>query len=264
MPLSSSSSSSSLIVHHLFPPLNKPHHHHVPSLLILSGCLNIINYYTKGLNINIRKNSCRHSIINYDYHHNHDDAELEQSRFEEAVALFNNREYYKCHDFLEQLWYVADEPARTLLHAILQCSVGFHHLFNQNHRGAMMELGEGLCKLRKVNFGGEGPFYLFEQEISACLDFIYQTQLELAACGDDLCLTMDGSERSYQLLGSFGAGQHLYSLEMDGGDHQDVPYIVFCPDIGSGSSPLDNKPSSPSSYSSKNQASYPSCHKRTS
>ncbi|KAK9124878.1 hypothetical protein Scep_013724 [Stephania cephalantha] len=216
MPLSSSTSSS-LIVHHLFPPLNKPHHHHVPSLLILSGCL-IINYYTK---------------------------ELEQIRFEEAVALFNNREYYKCHDFLEQLWYVADEPARTLLHAILQCSVGFHHLFNQNHRGAMMELGEGLCKLRKVNFGGEGPFYLFEQEISACLDFIYQTQLELAACGDDLCLTMDGSERSYQLLGSFGAGQHLYSLKMDGGDHQDVPYIVFCRDIGSGSSPLDNKPSTP-------------------
>lgn len=44
-----------------------------------------------------------------------------------------------------------------------------------------MELGEGLCKLRKMNFG-TGPFLRFEQEISAVLEFIYQTQLELAAC----------------------------------------------------------------------------------
>ena len=44
-----------------------------------------------------------------------------------------------------------------------------------------MELGEGLCNLRKMNFES-GPFYQFEQEISAILDFIYQTQLELAAC----------------------------------------------------------------------------------
>ena len=51
----------------------------------------------------------------------------------------------------------------------------------QNHRGAMMELGEGLCKLRKMNFES-GPFYDFEQEISAALNFIYNTQIELAAC----------------------------------------------------------------------------------
>lgn len=44
-----------------------------------------------------------------------------------------------------------------------------------------MELGEGLCKLRKMNLES-GPFYRFENEISAVLDFIYQTQLELAAC----------------------------------------------------------------------------------
>ena len=45
----------------------------------------------------------------------------------------------------------------------------------------MMELGEGLCKLRKMN-SVSGPFHQFEQEISAVLDFIYQTQIELAAC----------------------------------------------------------------------------------
>ena len=57
----------------------------------------------------------------------------------------------------------------------------FNESLMQNHRGAMMELGEGLCKLRKMNFES-GRFYDFEQEISAVLNFIYNTQIELAAC----------------------------------------------------------------------------------
>ena len=43
---------------------------------------------------------------------------------------------------------------------------------------------------------------------------------------DDLCHTMDRSKRSYQLLGSYGAGQHLYSLQSD---PTQIVYIMFCP-----------------------------------
>ncbi|CAO2140719.1 unnamed protein product [Urochloa humidicola] len=138
------------------------------------------------------------------------------SSFSAAVALFNGGEYHACHDVVEELWYAAEEPTRTLLHGILQCAVGFHHLFNQNHRGAMMELGEGLCKLRKLNLqhdDGDGPFSRFQDEVAAVLQFLYRTQKELAACTDDICLTMDGSPTSYQLLGNFAAGQQLYRLE---------------------------------------------------
>ncbi|XP_048127701.1 uncharacterized protein LOC115733733 isoform X2 [Rhodamnia argentea] len=155
-----------------------------------------------------------------------EDKEGDDCSFDGAVALFNRREYYKCHDFLEAQWNRAEEPRRTLVHGILQCAVGFHHLFNQNHKGAMMELGEGLCKLRKMDFV-DGPFHQFEREISAALDFIYQTQVELAACTEELCIAMDRSERSYQLLGGYGAGQNLYRLELD----RDAKiYIVFCPE----------------------------------
>ncbi|WOK99129.1 hypothetical protein Cni_G07841 [Canna indica] len=143
--------------------------------------------------------------------------------FGRAVELFNCGEYYQCHDFLEELWHGAEEPIRTLLHGVLQCAVGFHHLFNQNHRGAMMELGEGLCKLRKLDIE-DGPFLQFEEEVSAALEFLYQTQKELAACTSEMCLAMDGSERSYQLLGSFAAGQHLYRLSFD---QHGVAYITF-------------------------------------
>lgn len=53
------------------------------------------------------------------------------SRFEAAVKLFNEREYYACHDLLESLWFDSYDPRRTLFHALLQCAVGFYHLFNQ-------------------------------------------------------------------------------------------------------------------------------------
>ncbi|XP_030453267.2 uncharacterized protein LOC115674887 [Syzygium oleosum] len=169
--------------------------------------------------------SCKSYRFLDDYDDDEED-ELDDCSFGEAVALFNRREYFKCHDFLEALWNRAEEPRRTLIHGILQCAVGFHHLFSQNHKGAMMELGEGLCKLRKMDFE-DGPFHQFEREISAALDFVYQTQIELAACTEELCIAMDRSERSYQLLGGYGAGQNLYRLELD----RDAKiYIVFCPE----------------------------------
>ncbi|XP_050115505.1 uncharacterized protein LOC126593466 [Malus sylvestris] len=170
-----------------------------------------------------------------------EDDEEGKCSFDEAVVLFNTREYYKCHDFLESLWNNAEEPSRTLIHGILQCAVGFHHLFNQNHKGAMMELGEGLCKLRKMNFKRGSPFHEFEQEISAALDFIYQTQIELAACTDEVCVTMDQSERSYQLLGRYGAGQLLYTLQRDPNSNRFMYNIVFSPHTSYGGGPLKVK-----------------------
>ncbi|KAL8489072.1 hypothetical protein ACS0TY_025108 [Phlomoides rotata] len=155
-----------------------------------------------------------------------EEEEEETCSFNEAVSLFNSRDYYRCHDVLESLWNKSEDPARTLVHGLLQCAVGFHHLFNQNHKGAMMELGEGVCKLRKMNFES-GPFHQFEREISAVLEFIYQTQLEQAACTDDLCVAMDQSERSYQLLGGYAAGERLYHLEID---RTWNAYIVYCPE----------------------------------
>ncbi|KAF8707201.1 hypothetical protein HU200_030448 [Digitaria exilis] len=138
----------------------------------------------------------------------------EVAGFDAAVALFNRGEYHACHDVVEELWYAAEDPVRTLLHGLLQCAVGFHHLFNQNHRGAMMELGEGLCKLRKLNLDhDDNPFSLFRDDVSSVLQFLYRTQKELAACTDDMCLTMNGSPTSYQLLGDFAAGRQLYRLK---------------------------------------------------
>jgi hypothetical protein len=48
----------------------------------------------------------------------------------------------------------------------------------------MMELGEGLCKLRKLRLDKDDgePFIVFRDEVAAVLHFLYCTQKELAAC----------------------------------------------------------------------------------
>lgn len=88
----------------------------------------------------IRRGNYHHRLFSYSYRYRYSGEEEEEEElgrrhspgrgFEDAVLLFNRREYYECHDVLESIWLRAEEPARTLVHAILQCAVGFYHLLN--------------------------------------------------------------------------------------------------------------------------------------
>ncbi|MBW4466568.1 MAG: DUF309 domain-containing protein [Pegethrix bostrychoides GSE-TBD4-15B] len=66
-----------------------------------------------------------------------------------GIEQFNQQEFYACHDTLEALWMEAVEPEKTLYQGILQIAVGFYHLGNQNRRGAIILLGEGMNRLRR-------------------------------------------------------------------------------------------------------------------
>lgn len=73
---------------------------------------------------------------------------LTDPRYAEGVELFNQRQFYACHDVFEALWHEAIEPDRTFLQGILQIAVGLHHLSNANRRGATILLGEGCARLQ--------------------------------------------------------------------------------------------------------------------
>lgn len=58
---------------------------------------------------------------------------------------------------------------------------------------------------------------------------------------EDFCLTMEQTERSYQLLEGFGAGKHLYFLEEsddDDGYNNHITYLVFDPQKSYGATNL--------------------------
>ncbi len=74
-------------------------------------------------------------------------------RFGEAIRLFNEGQWYACHDGFEELWHETQGPCRRVLQGILQVAVAHLHLERSNLRGATVLLGEGLGRLN--NAGSE-------------------------------------------------------------------------------------------------------------
>jgi uncharacterized protein len=68
--------------------------------------------------------------------------------FWEGVDQFNQQQFYLCHDTLEAIWMEAGEPQKKFYQGVLQIAVALYHLSNQNLRGAMILLGEGIQRLR--------------------------------------------------------------------------------------------------------------------
>jgi uncharacterized protein len=73
-----------------------------------------------------------------------------------GITLFNQGEYYACHDVLEALWMAADTIEKPFYQGILQIAVGLYHLGNHNWRGATILIGEGVNRLRpfEPSYGG--------------------------------------------------------------------------------------------------------------
>jgi len=69
-------------------------------------------------------------------------------RFGAAVELFNQGQWYPCHDGFEELWHETQGSSRKALQGILQIAVAHIHLERGNRRGATVLLGEGLGRLR--------------------------------------------------------------------------------------------------------------------
>jgi predicted metal-dependent hydrolase len=67
----------------------------------------------------------------------------------DGIRLFNAGLYYECHESLEAIWLEEKGPIRYLYQGILQIGVGFHHLGNDNFRGARLLLENGIAKVER-------------------------------------------------------------------------------------------------------------------
>ena len=64
----------------------------------------------------------------------------------EGIRLFNEGEYYECHEAIEHEWHAETRPIRRLYQGILQIGVGFLHAQRGNHTGALLLLSDGIGK----------------------------------------------------------------------------------------------------------------------
>src|ERR1017187_8590216 len=64
-----------------------------------------------------------------------------------GVDLFNRREFFECHEVLEEIWTPERGPRRLFLQALIHFAVAFYHNQRKNPIGATKQLRKGLRKL---------------------------------------------------------------------------------------------------------------------
>lgn len=70
-------------------------------------------------------------------------------RLVEGLNLFNQGEYFECHEVIEAAWNDEKAPVRMMYQGILQIGVACYHVQNQNWRGAMKLLERGIPKTKR-------------------------------------------------------------------------------------------------------------------
>ncbi len=65
-------------------------------------------------------------------------------QFLEGVRLFNDEEFYECHDVLEELWADSVSDEKKFLQGLIQASVALFHFGNENLGGARKLYGSAV------------------------------------------------------------------------------------------------------------------------
>lgn len=70
-----------------------------------------------------------------------------------AIRQFNTRQWFECHETLEDLWIGEEGEVRDLFQGVLQVAVALHHWRNGNYGGAVSLLNGGVKLLGRVTDG---------------------------------------------------------------------------------------------------------------
>jgi predicted metal-dependent hydrolase len=99
----------------------------------------------------------------------HDEHHFQQE-FIRGIQLFNEKEFFDCHDAWEELWHEERGERRLFLQGMIQSAVGSYHLSNGNITGAISQYMKALDKLQKYppDFMGL-DLEKFRAEIERCL-----------------------------------------------------------------------------------------------
>jgi predicted metal-dependent hydrolase len=57
-------------------------------------------------------------------------------QYREGLRLFNDEEFFECHDVLEELWSETVGAERKFLQGLIQASIALFHFGNENFGGA--------------------------------------------------------------------------------------------------------------------------------
>lgn len=64
-----------------------------------------------------------------------------------GIELFNQQEFFECHEILEEAWTPERGPRRLFLQSVIHMAVACYHCQRGNARGAQGQFTKGLRKL---------------------------------------------------------------------------------------------------------------------
>ena len=99
--------------------------------------------------------------------------------YREGIRLFNERDFFECHDVLEELWTGTHTEERRFLQGLIQAAVGLYHFGNGNLGGARKMYRAAVDKLKPY---GQRYWGLNLQKLLAGLE----------DCFGDLLVARDG------------------------------------------------------------------------
>jgi|688.fasta_scaffold529647_2 predicted metal-dependent hydrolase len=71
-----------------------------------------------------------------------------EQKFQHGIELFNKREFFDCHEVLEEVWKHQPEPERQLTQGIIQIAVAYYHALRGNSAGAIKLLARGIPRVK--------------------------------------------------------------------------------------------------------------------
>lgn len=87
-------------------------------------------------------------------------------KYLEGIRLFNEEEFFECHDVLEELWSETIGEEKKFLQGLIQASVALFHFGNENLGGARKLCDSALEKLEPY-----GARYMGIELEKFCTDF---------------------------------------------------------------------------------------------
>jgi len=92
--------------------------------------------------------------------------DLEELR--KGIELFNNREFFECHEVLEDQWRREMSDLKDLYQSIIKIAVGFYHAERKNYVGAVKVLRKGLRQIEPYLEPGRAEFLELRPFVAQC------------------------------------------------------------------------------------------------
>ncbi len=74
----------------------------------------------------------------------------------EGIRLFNQGDYFMCHETLEEHWVEAPEEERDFLQGLIHLAVGLLHYGRGNAKGAILQFSKASKRLESYPDGYQG------------------------------------------------------------------------------------------------------------